>query len=80
MTNLSQELMEEVVGLSNELMQVQLTQQIDQLRWVRGKEGKYTVASAYNFLQARPIIQPVDINLWKLSMPTRVTVFQWLRF
>ena len=57
-------------------MEVQLSQQPDQLRWKLTRTGEFTVKSMYlDVINSSSI--PSSKYVWKVKVPLKIKVFMW---
>ena len=57
-------------------MDVQLSQQPDQLRWKLTKNGEFSVKSMYFDIINASVI-PSSKHVWKVKVPLKIKVFMW---
>ena len=57
-------------------MDVQLSQQPDQLRWKLTKNGEFLVKSMYFDIINASVI-PSSKHVWKVKVPLKIKVFMW---
>ena len=62
--------------LVRRLMDVQLSQQSDQLCWKLTKNGVFSVKSMYLDVINSSVI-PSSKHVWKVKVPLRIKVFMW---
>ena len=62
--------------LVSRLMEVQLSQQPDQLCWKLTRSGEFTVKSMYiDVINSSAI--PSSKHVWKVKVPLKIKVFMW---
>ena len=67
---------EEWLRLVRRLMEVQLSQQPDELRWKLTKSGVFTVKSMYiDVINSNSI--PTSKHVWDVKVPLKIKVFMW---
>ena len=67
---------EEWLHLVSRLMEVQLSQQPDKLRWKLTRSGEFTVKSMYvDVINSRSI--PSSKHVWDVKVPLKIKVFMW---
>ena len=67
---------EEWLHLVSRLMEVQLSQQPDKLRWILTRSGEFTVKSMYvDVINSNPI--PSSKHVWAVKVLLKIKVFMW---
>jgi zinc-binding in reverse transcriptase len=75
---LSQQALQQKEQMMRALPQVMFTATNDQPIWRWDTQGRYTVKSCCTAIKEGPFIATNTDIIWKLKMPTRVTIFIWL--
>jgi zinc-binding in reverse transcriptase len=75
---LSQQALQQKESLIRVLPQMIFTPPNDQPIWRWDTTSRYSVKSCYTAIKEGPYIASNTEIIWKLNMPTRVTIFIWL--
>jgi hypothetical protein len=62
--------------LLHELLQAQLTTDVDQVKWALEPGGKFFVSSLYRKINQGPSL-PREKLIWKAKLPLKIKIFLW---
>jgi hypothetical protein len=60
----------------HELLQAQLTTDVDQVKWALEPGGKFFVSSLYRKINQGPSL-PQEKLIWKAKLPLKIKIFLW---